>query len=205
MQKPSHHGPLVRPPILAIITIVMQSPKTPSPPSHPKSAINPRLINPLAAARAGHKVVPASTSVRDHTSQRAVGVEDDAVRPGAAARVDLVRAQDGELLVGAGDVEVDVLVVVLRVRVVVAADLRAGLVVLVALGDGGVDVRLPVADAAAGVGARLAGLGREGEGEGEEGEEGELCGSRSASLSFCLYVLDGEGWIGTRLGWQVAA
>lgn len=62
------------------------------------------------------------------------------IRPRTASSEDFIRVQEREFLVGARDVEVDALVVVLRVRVVVAADFGAGLVVFVALGDGGVDV-----------------------------------------------------------------
>lgn len=53
--------------------------------------------------------------------EAAGAVEDDAVRAGAAARVDAATPEDGELLVRTGDGETEALAVVEGVRVVVAA------------------------------------------------------------------------------------
>lgn len=154
---------------------------------------------PLATPRTWHKVVSTRASVRNHPSQRALRVEDDAIRPGGTPSVHLVRTQNRELLVRPSHVKVNVLVVVLGVRVVIAPDLDAGLVVGIALREGLVDVRLPVADAAAGVDAGLAlqeGVGGQmpGEsGDGEEGEEGELWRICSRLEGWGVFLVLGGG------------
>lgn len=87
-------------------------------------------------------------------------------------------------------------------RIVVAADLLAFLIVVVALRDGGVDVGLPVADGSAGVCAGcpvFEGVG--GDCGGREGEESkDLLGVRdvilkyeTASMAYLEHHLDGGG------------
>jgi hypothetical protein len=58
----------------------------------------------------------------NNTSQLIIAVEDNAVRTRGTTAVDLSGAQDRPLIVGAGDREVEALVVVVPVGVVVAAD-----------------------------------------------------------------------------------
>lgn len=113
----------------------------------------------------------------DNASKLSILVENDTVRARRTAVVHTAGAQDRELIVGRVDGEVEVLVVVVDVGVVV--DVVAGGLELGASVDGGGDGGRRVADAAAGVGARLAGLELSGEGEGhrageEESEEGLL-------------------------------
>lgn len=113
----------------------------------------------------------------NHTRQLAAIVEHNTVRTGAATIVHVVVGQDGEFIVRPGDGEVEILVVVVLVRIV--AGLAAGLVQGVALLDGGVDVAGSVADGAAG-GCALAG-DQDGGGrdiEEEEGGEGEELAER---------------------------
>lgn len=147
-------------------------------PSFPK-ATNYLQSGRLATSTAWHKVISTRTRVRNHASQLALGIEHNTIRTRASASVHLIAAQDRELLIRPGHVKVDSLIVILSVRVVVAADLHSVLVVRVALCHGIVDVGLPVASAAAGVDASLTVLeegGREvpGEGEREKSEESEL-------------------------------
>lgn len=117
--------------------------------------------------------------MRNYTSQLALGIKHNTVRTGASTSVHLIAAQNGELLIWAGHVKVNSLIVVLSVWVVVAADLHSILIVRVALCDSFVDIGLPVAGAAAGVDAGLTVL-EEGngevpsEGDRNEGSEGEL-------------------------------
>lgn len=113
----------------------------------------------------------------DNASKLSILVENDTVRARRTAVVHTAGAQDRELIVGRVDGEVEVLVVVVDVGVVV--DVVAGGLELGASVDGGGDGGRRVADAAAGVGARLAGFDLSGEGEGhrageEESEEGLL-------------------------------
>lgn len=117
--------------------------------------------------------------MRNHASQLTLGVEHNTIRAGASTGVHIVAAQNRELLIRTRHVKVNSLIVVLSVRIVVAANLHSVLVVRVALGDGLIDVGLPVASAAAGVDTGLAVLEEcggkmPGEGEREEGGEGEL-------------------------------
>lgn len=118
--------------------------------------------------------------MHDHTRQLLVGVENDAVSPGRATAVDVVRLENGELVVRTLDGEVDTFIVVVLVRVVVAALGLARRVEAVSLLHRVVDGRLRVAGAAAGVGAVVARLElvvvgiarrRRGEGEGGAGED----------------------------------
>jgi hypothetical protein len=71
--------------------------------------------------RASDKVVPARARVRQRALELPSSVEDDAVSTRRAARVGVIRAEDGKLvprpLVG----EVEAFVVVVLVRVVVVA------------------------------------------------------------------------------------
>lgn len=87
--------------------------------------------------------------------------ENHPISPGThTARIQIIIRQDGELVIGRCVHEGEVFVVVVAVGVVVGADGLAVPVVAVAFIEGGVDVGLGVAGAAAGFGA-LAGL-REG-------------------------------------------
>lgn len=134
---------------------------------------NTRILVEIYSNLARNKVVSTGASVGDNASKLSTLVEDDTVRARRTAAVHTSGAQDRELIVGGVDGEVEVLVVVVDVGVVV--DVVAGGLEAGALVDGGGDSRGRVADAAAGVGARLAGLdlGREGEGHRAGEQEGE--------------------------------
>ncbi len=135
------------------------------------------MVYPIYSNLARNKVVSTGASVGDNASKFSILVEDDTVRARRTAVVHTAGAHDRELIVGGVDGEVEALVVVVDVGVVV--DVVAGGLELGALADGGGDGGGRVADAAAGVGARLPGLDLSGEGEGhragdEEGEESLL-------------------------------
>lgn len=83
--------------------------------------------------------------MRNHCLVRAVGVENDTVRPRAAAGVDLVAAQDGEFVKGPRVGETESFIIFVLVRILATADLLALGVVVAALVDGVVDVGLVVA------------------------------------------------------------
>jgi hypothetical protein len=102
----------------------------------------------------------------DHARKTAVRIgEDDAVRARALRAVKGgAVGHDGEFLVRAVDVEREVLVVLLVVRVVVAADGLAVLVEGAASGDGVVDVVNGIGVAATGGAVGLPGCGRGGGG-----------------------------------------
>lgn len=114
--------------------------------------------------------------MRNQPGQLVILIENHPVRSRRATIIRVTPRQDRELVVGRADREVNVLVVVVLVRVVAVADGLVALVVRVASLLGGVGVAAKVAVAAAGVGAG-AGFGGGGEGEGgldeEEGGEGE--------------------------------
>lgn len=95
------------------------------------------------------EIIPAGAGVRNHALVRAVAGENDAVGPRAAAGVDLVAAQDGELVVGGIVGEIEAFVVVVHVRILVVADGLVLRVVVAALLDGVIDVGLIVARLAA--------------------------------------------------------
>lgn len=103
--------------------------------------------------------------------QLVVAVEYHAVSTGATATVDLVRAQNGEFIVGAIHGEAEALVVVVLVRVLVLSESLAGLVELITLVLRGRDIAGPVAGAAAGVDARVAVFEGRGEGDNRRKEE----------------------------------
>ena len=81
-----------------------------------------RIEAPGARSRALDEVVAARAVVGDGAGVLAVLVEDDPVRARRAAGVGVEATQDRELLVRAGDGEVEALPVVEGVRVVVAAN-----------------------------------------------------------------------------------
>lgn len=83
--------------------------------------------------------------MRNHALVRAAAGENDTVGPRATAGVDLVAAQDGELVVGAIVREIEAFVVVVHVWILVVADSLTLRVVVAALLDGVVDVGLIVA------------------------------------------------------------
>ena len=108
----------------------------------------------------------------NHTSQLIVLVEHHTVRTGRTAAVNISGAQNRPLIVRRRHREVEALVVVVLVRVAVAADGLAVLVQLVTGSLGGGNVGGGVAVAAAGVVAGALDQRGEGEGGGEE-ESGE--------------------------------
>ena len=75
--------------------------------------------------------------------------EDNAIRPWTSARVRLVATEDGEFVVRAGAGKVEAFVVVVDVGIFIRTDGLAFFEVVAALGDGFVDVGLPVARRAA--------------------------------------------------------
>lgn len=110
--------------------------------------------------------------MRDHAGQAVILIKNDPIGPGRTAIVDVAGGHDRVLEVLAGHGEVEVLVVLVLVRV--ATDFLVGCVQLPAgvLGFGDLGGRVAVA--AAGVGAGAGGFG-EGGGQGQRGdqEEGE--------------------------------
>lgn len=89
----------------------------------------------------------------NNTSQLIIAVEDNAVRTRGTTSVGPSGAQDRPLIVGAGDGEVEALVVVVLVGIVVAADGLVRGVQLIAGFLSGAHSARTVAVAAAGVGA----------------------------------------------------
>lgn len=121
--------------------------------------------------------VPAThPGVGNQALQRAPPREHHSVWPGVTPRIRLEGVQDGELVVRARGGEIKAFVVVVHMRVAVAADGLAAVQVVAALGDGGVDSGLVVAGAGAGVDALAldGGFQREGRGwkKGREGHTG---------------------------------
>ena len=116
------------------------------------------------------EIIPARARVRNHPLVRAVTREDDPIRPRAASGVDLVAAQDGELIVRARVGEVEPFVIVVRMRILVVADGRALGIVVAALLDSSVDVGLVVARPAALIDALPLSEGQRGKPVGELGK-----------------------------------
>lgn len=85
-----------------------------------------------------------------------IGVENDPIGTGVAARVGLVGPEDGKLLIRAGIGKAEAFIVIEGVRIVVAAHGLLVAVVVAALVHGVIDIRLPVAHAPTGVDASLA-------------------------------------------------
>lgn len=100
-----------------------------------------------------NKIVTTGPRVGNHTSQLVVLIENHAVSTGRAATVDRPRAQNWPLIVRARHRKVEAFVVVVDVRVVVAADRLAAGVLLVPGGLGAGHGAGGVADTATGVGA----------------------------------------------------
>lgn len=93
---------------------------------------------------ARNKVVTTGTSVGNNTSQLIIVVENNTVRAGGTTGVNLAAAQNRELIVGAGDGEIEALIVVVDVGVAVIG--RTGLVQLVTAVLGGADGAAGVAN-----------------------------------------------------------
>lgn len=94
----------------------------------------------------------------DQARQLVVAIEYHTVRTRATATIDLVRAQDGEFIVGTVDGEAEALVVVVLVGILVVSQSLAGLVELITLVLRSRDVAGPVAGAAAGIDTRVTAL-----------------------------------------------
>ena len=134
------------------------------------------------------KVVAAGSGVSDDPGEVAIRVEDDAVGSRAATAVHPEAAQDGELQVGAVGYEAEALVIVIGVGVPAAPFGLAIGVKGVTLVDGGRDVGIPIASAAADVDAGLA-LG----GERERGSQGQQdAGEDLRFVSLCDSM---EDWL----------
>lgn len=128
--------------------------------------IIPNSIKSLAR----NKVITTRTSVRNHTRQLIITIENNTVRTRRTTSVRLAALENRELVVRAGNGEIETLVVVVGVRVAVVG--LAGRVQVVAGGLGGTDGAGSVADGAAGVGAGALLGGGDGGGD-EEGGEGQ--------------------------------
>ena len=87
--------------------------------------------------------------MRNHPLVRAITGENDPIGTRAASSVDLVAAQDGELVIRARAGEVDAFVIIVCVRILARADGLALGIVAAALLNGGVDIGLIVARVAA--------------------------------------------------------
>lgn len=122
--------------------------KTVSYPTSPNS-------QPASITLTRDKIVPACSSMRDCSLKVTVRVENDPIRTRVAARVGPIGAKDGELLIGAGIRKAEAFVIGEGMRIVVAADGPAAVVIVAALVHGVIDIRLPVADTTAAVDACL--------------------------------------------------
>jgi hypothetical protein len=138
--------------------------------------------------------------MRDRASKISIAVENHSVGSGAAAGVDLEAAQNGELVPGAADGEVKALVVAVLVRVVIRTQSLPVLEQAVAFVDGGVDVGLPVAGAAAGFDTGLALDEKVAAGEGVDGSQGHE--EASEDLGCALVEGGGDGQWKTHL-WEL--
>lgn len=136
---------------------------------------SPSFENILVKGALDEAIIAGGAGVGDNGSILSVAIEDNAIGTGGTASKDLEGAEDGVFVPRARDVEGETLVIIVLVWVVVL-----GLTVLqqrVSVVQGSVDVRLPVAGAATGCDASLAGLqGSSGVdiGEEEEGDGGNL-------------------------------
>ncbi len=130
--------------------------------------IIPNNFNHLAR----NKVITTRTSVRNHTRQLIITIENDTVRTRRTTSIRLAALENRELVVSAVNGEVKALVVVVGVGVAVVG--FAGRVQVVAGGLGGADGAGGVADGAAGVGAGALLGGSDGSGDEEGGDGQEL-------------------------------
>lgn len=119
--------------------------------SHPTSSTLP----PRTTASTRDEIVPTRSSMGDCPLKVTVGVENDAIRTRAAAGVGPIGAEDGELLIRAQIGKAEAFIIGEGMRILVAADGLAVSVVVAALVHGLIDIRLPVADATAGVDTNL--------------------------------------------------
>lgn len=87
--------------------------------------------------------------MRNHPLVRAVTGENDPIGARAASGVELVAAQNGELVIRARAGEVDAFVIIVCVRILARADGLVLGIVTAALLNGGVDIGLIVARVAA--------------------------------------------------------
>ena len=108
-------------------------------------------LPPSAIALTGDKTIPTRSGMRHCPLKYAIRVENDPIRTWVAAGVGLIGLEDGELLIRAGTGQAECFIIVECMRVVVAANRLAVAVIVAALVDGIIDIRLPVADATAGV------------------------------------------------------
>ena len=83
--------------------------------------------------------------MRDYPLEITILIEYYSIRPWATARIYLVSLQDWKFLVRAAVWEIKPLVVVVGMRISIATDSLAGLIVITALLDRGVDIRLVIA------------------------------------------------------------
>lgn len=83
--------------------------------------------------------------MRDYPLEITILIEYYSIRPRATARIYLVSLQDWKFLVRAAVWEIKTLVVVVGMRISIATDSLAGLKVITALLDRGVDIRLVIA------------------------------------------------------------
>lgn len=121
--------------------------------------------------------------MRNNALEITIVVKNHPIRSRTATGIHLIRVQDGKLLVRFRVREVEPLVVVVRVGIVAAPRGAALSVVGATLRDGGVDVALVVACAAAGVDAGLALWRWSMELSIGKGGEGGLTGSRGLAAA----------------------
>ena len=91
------------------------------------------------------KIIPTRPRMRHQILKRTTPRKNHPIRARRPPRINLIAAQNRELVIRPRIREVEPLVVVLRVRVMIVADRLALFEVVAALGDGGVDVGLVVA------------------------------------------------------------
>ena len=119
---------------------------------------------------ARNKVITTRTSVRNHTRQLIITIENNTVRTRGTTSIRLPALENRELVVSAGNGEIETLVIVVDMGVAVVG--LAGRVQVVAGGLGGTDRAGSVANGAAGVLA-VAPLGGGDGSRDEEGGEGQ--------------------------------
>ena len=112
-------------------------------------------LRPDRVASTRDKIVPTCSSMRDCPLKVTVGVENHPIRTRIAARVGAIGAKDGELLIGAGIGKAEAFIIGESMRIFVAANGLAVVIVVAALVHGVIDIRLPVANTTAAVDACL--------------------------------------------------
>ena len=86
----------------------------------------------------------------DHSLVRPISSKDDTIRPRTASIIRLLITQDGKFVIGSRIREGEVLIVIVLVRILIAAYCGPVFVVAVALLHGGINVILGIASTAAG-------------------------------------------------------